>query len=119
MKTASKVFLVLGAIANIIGLIITIVFCVLFALGAATNILQQIGVDPEVFALGNTMLATIFGIVAGIELIVFIVAVSAYKATNKPGAQNGPFIALIVIGVLCVDLFYLLGGIFGVISENN
>lgn len=112
MKTASKVFLVLGAIGDFILLVL---FAVLAGLSVGGGLAEG-GPDGQFFAAYGGVL---FGILAAWELIVFIIAVVAYKAHKKPGAQNGPFIALMIFGVLSGNLCYFLGSLFGLISESK
>ena len=124
MKTASKVFLIIGSIVNFIAVVILVVFCVLIATGAnVSSIAAQAGAESGVGEAGaklaGNIVAIILGIAAAIELIIFILAVRSYKALNKPGKQKGALIALLVFGILGVDIPYILGAAFGIASESQ
>ena len=112
MAKASNVFLVLGAIGDILLAVIFLVLAILSGVGGG-----MIGGDEGLISGGIG--AIVFGILCAWEIIVFCIAVAAYKAHKKPGAQNGPFIFLIIFGFLSGNLCYILGSIFGLISESK
>ena len=54
-----------------------------------------------------------------IEIVVLVFASKAIKAVGDGAKSNAPHIIMIVIGVIGSDIFYLLGGIFGLVSESQ
>ena len=54
-----------------------------------------------------------------VSIIVLTLATNAQNTLNDKVTQNTPHIIMIVIGILSTDIFYTLGGIFGIVSENN
>ena len=52
-------------------------------------------------------------------LVVILLASRAIKAIEQDKKDNGPHITMIVFGALSGDIFYLLGGIFGLIANGT
>lgn len=115
MKFASKVMYLIGRIFNIIELVCGIIFIVFGVL----NMVGVIGAEDKTAqaALGITYLV-IGIIITVIALIVLGLSKKASKALNNNIVENKPHIIMIVIGVLSENVFYILGGIFGLIAEH-
>lgn len=62
---------------------------------------------------------TIVGaVLTAVYCALFALATHTSKALNNNVKENAPHILMIIIGVFG-DIFYLLGGIFGLIAENS
>ena len=53
-----------------------------------------------------------------LSIVTLVLANNATRALDNGIKENAPHIVMIVIGVLG-DIFYLLGGIFGLVAENT
>ena len=123
MKSAAKILYTIGKVINIIG----IVACaILVAAGIAVSALGAQAIETNGVELTAEQIAVLgVGlIVAGvisliIEIVVLVFASKAIKAVGDGAKSNAPHIIMIVIGVIGSDIFYLLGGIFGLVSESQ
>lgn len=123
MKNASKAMYTIGRIFNIIALIgmiiVLIVGIVLIAKDGTAVAQDENGVDVEVSgrALGIILLS--IGVAFSVVYVVlFLLAGHASKALNNGRKDNVPHVIMIIIGVFG-DIFYLLGGIFGLVAEHE
>ncbi|MCR5647058.1 MAG: hypothetical protein K6F81_02110 [Acholeplasmatales bacterium] len=124
MKEASKIMYTIGKVFNIIGLFLY-GFLIAFGIIArqfANEIYERrtpgaTYTEADVRIVGTTLM--VIGIVAIIiTLIIFILATVAKKKLNNNTKDIAPHVIMIIIGVFG-DIFYLLGGIFGVVAETT
>ena len=124
MKEASKIMYTIGKVFNIIGLFL---YGLLIAFGIiARQFAKEIYerrtpgatyTEADVRIVGTTLM--VIGIVAIIiTLIIFILATVAKNKLNNNTKDIAPHVIMIIIGVFG-DIFYLLGGIFGVVAETT
>ena len=124
MKTASKVMYIIGMISNVILLVCSIVIIVLSIIGLANpqlaqDMQQQIQETGVPFAglVGAGLGVGIYLLIA--NLVVIFLARRAIKSLNERNGGVGIHIVLLVGGVICWDIFYVLGGIFGIVGRNE
>lgn len=123
MKTGSAVLYTIGRIFNIIAMLATIVLIIVGIVSLAnTQAVVQADTSgqltTEVVKATGTMLL-IVGIITTIILIVaFVVAGFAKKALNDGKKNSTPHIIMLIIGIISGDLFYLIGAILGLVSDN-
>ena len=124
MKVASKVMYIIGMISNVLLLICSIVIIVLSIIGLANpqlaeNIQQEIQETGVPFAglVGAGLGIGIYLFIA--NLVVIFLARRAIKNLNEGNGRVGAHIVLLIGGVLCWDIFYVLGGIFGIIGSKD
>ena len=125
MKTASKVMYTIGRIFNIIALIIALLILILGIVCAASPNFQEklIESSDDVADLTAAKAYGITLIIIGAVMIVIYsvlcaLASHASKALNNTKKENAPHIIMIIIGIFG-DIFYLLGGIFGLVAESE
>ncbi|MBR4800246.1 MAG: hypothetical protein IK048_01020 [Clostridia bacterium] len=127
MKTASKVMYTIGRVFNIIELVGFAILIILGILFMTVPSLQSayaeeaaeagLEVDIAAKAAGLTMIIT--GVILFLVLLVVcLLAGHASKALNNGRKDNVPHILMIIVGIFG-DIFYLLGGIFGIVAENE
>ena len=122
MKTASKIMYTIGRIFNIFAIIACAILLVvgIIAMVAPGKIAEgsdEIATADEAKALGLTILIT-GAVLFVVYLVMCILAGHAKKALNNNKTENAPHIVMIIIGVFG-DIFYFLGGIFGLIGEHQ
>ena len=113
MEKASKV---MYSIANIFNWIIAItaVAGIVLSILTMTNVIKMEGADQ----IGGLAIGT-GSLVYCILLLVFaIVAIALVRMAKKKGTSKGWDILFIVLGVLEANIFYVLGGIFGVVARR-
>ncbi len=119
MGKASKVMYIIGRVFNIIEIVMSILTIV-----GGIIVLTM----PNLFTgtqLPSTQLNAIgLGLIIGgiiallVSIIVLALATNAQNSLNNGAKENGPHIIMLVIGLLSGDVFYTLGAIFGLVSEN-
>lgn len=122
MKTATKVMYILGLVANAM-MIIGFLICVIVFSNMDYSMFQEAWkgepVAEEAFALSRTILITVFGVLLGIEVLICWVGVLGIRNVGRKGTSVASHVISIVLGVLGVNFFYLLGGIFGLVAESD
>ena len=122
MENASKVMYIIGKVFNILG-IIAFAFMLFAGIMVVSNPAEFVGPNlvasvEEAITLGTgVIIASAIGLV--ISIVALVLANRATKQLNSGKANNTPHIIMIVIGVLGTDLFYLLGGIFGLVATSS
>ena len=121
MGNASKILYTVGKVVNIIEIVMT---SLMLLLGLVVMIFgETITANIEALSGMMTMLSgtgfTIGGAFALVlSIVTLVLANNATRALDNGIKENAPHIVMIVIGVLG-DIFYLLGGIFGLVAENT
>lgn len=122
MKTASKVMYILGAVGCLLGAVVAGLFAFFLA---DVALLQQVATELGV-AIESVKAAIIFTAVTGIPSLIagILCIIGAVKVSNGVKGQNAIHIVNIVIGALSIlnygaGLFAILGGIFGIVAENQ
>ena len=124
MKNASRTMYTIGKVLNIIALVLFVVFVIIFAIGVndkdvITRIAQEQGKTFEQVKDAFIVCLTFFIVETVISLATVIIAFRATKGLKDNDGRNGPHIAMLVIGIVGFDIFYLLGAIFGLVSNGN
>lgn len=123
MKDASRIMYTIGKVFSIIEIVISAILllagilCRVFAEEIYNEQKGRSFTLEDVKALSITLI-----VFASISLIiVFIVLILANNAQKKLKNNKkdlAPHVIMIVIGVFG-DIFYLLGGVFGIVAENE
>ena len=127
MKKASGIMYTIGKVINIIEIVCNAILVLFGALIIANkeDLFAELIKDPannitsvsQVNSIGLTLL--IAGIVACvISIVILILAIKAKKAISQNKKGITPHIVMIVVGVFG-DIFYLLGGIFGLVATTQ
>lgn len=116
MYTIGRVFNIIAIVAMVIVLIAGIV---LMATGKTVTAQDENGADVELEGRAVGFILLIIGVVGAVVYIVLVLlAGHARKSLDNGRTDNAPHIIMIVIGVFG-DIFYLLGGIFGLVAEHD
>ena len=122
MKTASKIMYTIGRIFNIIAIIACVILIVvgivaMVAPGKLAEASEDITTPDEAKAMGMTILIT-GAVLFVVYTVICALAGHARKALNNNKTENAPHIIMIIVGIFG-DIFYLLGGIFGLVGEHT
>ena len=122
MKQGSSILYLIGNIINAIGIVLMVILGVICIAGAGS--IETVPDSYTTYTLEEYQALTkgvgVFLLVyAIICLIVYILASKARKAVNNDTKELKPHIIMIVIGVIGSNLFYLIGGILGIVSETS
>ena len=123
MKAASKILYTIGQIFSYIALVLTIiaiVFGIIFTVGGSLATTLEDSLPAGVTALAGGITFLVVGIVYLVIYVILIISArKAKRALGNGVTNNGPHIWMIVLGAISWDIFYLLGGIFGLIAEHT
>lgn len=122
MKTASKVMYTIGRIFNILAIIACVILIVVGIVamvmpGKLAESSDDITTADEAKAMGMTILIT-GAVLFAVYVVICALAGQARKALNNNKTENAPHIIMIIVGIFG-DIFYLLGGIFGLVGEHT
>ncbi len=123
MKSTTKIMYTIGLILNAVTALILLFFVVMF--GTLMNnqvFLEELvrtdtsGVISSIEIASSVMLLdlVLFIVVFAVKLITIVIGILGIKLTNKDTSKQSAFhIVAIVSGALTFELFYILGGAFG------
>lgn len=110
MERASKVMYSIANIFNWIMVVLCIVGIVVSSLGIA----GKIGSDLKLDFIGVGSLVTFI-----IVLLFCILTIALVRIAKKKNSSKGWDVLFIIIGILDWNIFYFLGGLFGVIAVRK
>ena len=112
MKNSSKTMYKIGRIFSYVLLGLAILWCVL----SFISILKA-GDDVErASAISNFIMGILY---LGAVIVTIILASKALAALENNEVNKKEHITMIVVGAISSDIFYFLGGIFGLIAESQ
>lgn len=122
MKTASKVMYTIGRIFNILAIIACVILIVVGIVamvmpGKLAESSDDITTADEAKAMGMSILIA-GAVLFAVYTVICVLAGHARKALNNNKTENAPHIIMIIVGIFG-DIFYLLGGIFGLVGEHT
>ena len=127
MKSASKGLYIVGRIFNIVAMVflfllgvLGVIFLVLkadIAAQAAADNIAAFNDEKKVEIFGVFVLVTAI-VYLIVQLVVYILATRANKKLNEGSKDATPHIIMLIIGIFG-DIFYFLGGFFGLIAVNQ
>jgi heme/copper-type cytochrome/quinol oxidase subunit 2 len=121
MKQATKALYSIGNIFNLIAIIMLIVLGLLTILGA--NVIEDVpdGYDMSLEEYRTTaiILGVIMLIIAAIYIAVYVFAIKAKKAVDNNSQESKPHLIMIILALIGQNLFYLIGGILGLVDNSN
>lgn len=112
MRNASKTMYKIGRIFNFVLLGLAALLIVIYTILMIVHLANNEGL---------WYLGTIIGLTIWLAIIIvtIIFATRAIKAIDEDEKNNAPHITMIVFGAISGDVFYLLGGIFGLIAISQ
>ena len=113
MGNASKLMYKIGRIFNLIGIIL---FAILTAVAVILLIVAAASGEGVGGAVGYLIWMIIYLV---IYIVVYKLAGNALNSIGDGKDNKKPHIIMIVVGAISQDVFYLLGGIFGLIAESQ
>ena len=121
MAKTSKIMYTIGRIFNIVSMVccaLLVIVGIILTAGAGSFAGDLDMEKGELLIMGAALLGS--GIASFIiELVVYLLASKAQKTIGNGTTEKGPHIMMIIIGAIGGDIFYLLGGIFGLVAESR
>lgn len=112
MRNASKTMYKIGRVFSFVLLGLAALLLLIYSIMMIVEITK--GNFPAY--LGNVIGWTIW---LALIVVVVILASNAIKSTEEGEKVPGPHIVMIVFGAISGDVFYILGGIFGLIANGQ
>ena len=109
MERASRVMYSIANFFTWLLVIISIVGIVFCALNLAN--VEMNGVDLSAFNLGNMIYLIII-------LLVAIITIAMVRRAKSQGSSKGWDLLFLILGILGANIFYFLGGLFGLIARR-
>jgi len=125
MKEASKVLYLIGKVLNVVGIIAMLLLALVFYLNTkVTEVPEDVYINGKIPTLEEyheimNIFAIIMIVLAVVLIIVLICAIFASRALKNETVNLAPHIVMIIIGVLGGTIFYLIGGILGLVAEQT
>lgn len=124
MKKTSNLFYSIGFVLNIIGIVFYAVLIAIFAIAmnnaeAISKIATDTGSTVEYVRQSLLALVILISVSIVIDIVVSIFVLRAKRNLREGNGRTGTHILLLVLGILSINLFYLLGGIFGVVAAGD
>jgi hypothetical protein len=124
MKTSSKTMYLIGFIFNIFTILVLTIIAILLGVAyGSTEIIQQVATEAgQGFEEAK---AVILGLVIGfsialtINIILIFLVAHARKNLSEGNGRKTTHIVLLIVGILDVNVFYLLGGVFGLVAASD
>ena len=113
MRNASQVMYKIGRIFSFVLLALFAVLFVVYSILLVVHNIQDAGAAVIGSDIGTMIWALIW---TGLVIVLIILATRAIKTMQEDSKANAPHIVMIVFGAITGDIFYLLGGIFGLIA---
>ena len=124
MKKTSNLFYSIGFVLNIIGIVFYAVLIAIFAIAmnnaeAISKIATDTGSTVEYVRQSLLALVILISVSIVIDIVVSVFVLRAKRNLREGNGRTGTHILLLVLGILSINLFYLLGGIFGVVAAGD
>ena len=116
MKKASETMFLLGKIVNIIAIIILGIFIAIGSFVLASQFAKGRG---AMLFIAGVIILIIGLIILCIPIVLLIICSKQNKKIVEGSMETGPRVALIIIGVLTDNIFYILSGIFSLVARNQ
>ncbi len=124
MKVASKIMYTIGKVINIIEIILHMIIITagILIINLAEKIFESQS-NPNKYSVdeirnAGTLLLVIGIVFLIVAIVILVLASIAQSKLDNNKKDNAPHIVMIVIGVFG-DIFYLLGGVFGLVAEEQ
>ena len=124
MKNGAKLFYAIGFVFNVLSIIIIAVLLGIFGFSySQPELLEQmateIGVTAEFIKEAILAFIILLAIGVAIEFIITFVVVWARRNLIRNTGRVSPHVILLILGIVGLNIFYLLGGIFGMTAASN
>ena len=119
MKNASKTMFNIGNIFTVIYLILGGLFFIIGLICVIVGSAQGGDQGPALVASGSTLIGSgIYFLITSILCLIFV-GKAKKELANETTRRPAPFIITIVFGAIDWNPFYILAGIFGLIAEGQ
>ena len=124
MKSASKVFYMIGFVFNIIAIIFGGLLLAFSIMGLTDHelflkIVAELNRGEQLVHDTLILMIVLLSIELVLDVLFLIIILKAKKDLNEGNGKLSTHVVLLIAGILASNLFYLLGGIFGLVAAST
>ena len=124
MKSASKVFYMIGFVFNIIAIIFGGLLLAFSIMGLTDHelflkIVAELNRGEQLVHDTLILMIVLLSIELVLDVLFLIIILRAKKDLNEGNGKLSTHVVLLIAGILASNLFYLLGGIFGLVAAST
>ena len=124
MKSASKVFYMIGFVFNIIAIIFGGLLLAFSIMGLTDHelflkIVAELNRGEQLVHDTLILMVVLLSIELVLDVLFLIIILKAKKDLNEGNGKLSTHVVLLIAGILASNLFYLLGGIFGLVAAST
>ena len=124
MKSASKVFYMIGFVFNIIAIIFGGLLLAFSIMGLTDHelflkIVAELNRGEKLVHDTLILMIVLLSIELVLDILFLIIILKAKKDLNEGNGKLSTHVVLLIAGILASNLFYLLGGIFGLVAAST
>ena len=124
MKSASKVFYMIGFVFNIIAIIFGGLLLAFSIMGLTDHelflkIVAELNRGEQLVHDTLILMIVLLSIELVLDVLFLVIILRAKKDLNEGNGKLSTHVVLLIAGILASNLFYLLGGIFGLVAAST
>lgn len=124
MKSASKIFYMIGFVFNIIAIIFGGLLLAFSIMGLTDHelflkIVTEVNRGEQLVRDSLILIIVLLSIELVLEILFLVIILRARKNLNEGNGKLSTHVVLLIAGILASNLFYLLGGVFGLVAASS
>ena len=124
MKSASKIFYMIGFVFNVIAIIFGGLLLAFSIMGLTDHelflkIVAEVNRGEQLVRDSLILIIVLLSIELVLDIIFLVIILRARKNLNEGNGKLSTHVVLLIAGILASNLFYLLGGVFGLVAANS
>lgn len=124
MKSASKIFYMIGFVFNIIAIIFGGLLLAFSIMGLTDHelfekIVTEVNRGEQLVRDSLILIIVLLSIELVLDIIFLVIILRARKNLNEGNGKLSTHVVLLIAGILASNLFYLLGGVFGLVAASS
>ena len=124
MKSASKIFYMIGFVFNVIAIIFGGLLLAFSIMGLTDHelflkIVAEVNRGEQLVRDSLILIIILLSIELVLDIIFLVIILRARKNLNEGNGKLSTHVVLLIAGILASNLFYLLGGVFGLVAASS
>ena len=124
MKSASKIFYMIGFVFNVIAIIFGGLLLAFSIMGLTDHelflkIVAEVNRGEQLVRDSLILIIVLLSIELVLDIIFLVIILRARKNLNEGNGKLSTHVVLLIAGILASNLFYLLGGVFGLVAASS
>ena len=124
MKSASKIFYMIGFVFNVIAIIFGGLLLAFSIMGLTDHelflkIVAEVNRGEQLVRDSLILIIVLLSIELVLDIIFLVIILRARKNLNEGNGKLSTHVVLLIAGIFASNLFYLLGGVFGLVAASS